>query len=86
MEPRTEPFTGYSIVNAERMEAAIELAQTNPMITSVVVDELARIQGCQFKRSRRQSHIGQEHSSGAGSVWCRLTVCLPTCIGTTACA
>jgi len=38
-----ESFTGYSIVNAESMEAAVELAKTNPMITSVVVYELARM-------------------------------------------
>jgi hypothetical protein len=29
----TDSFTGYSIVNAESMEAAVELAKTNPMIT-----------------------------------------------------
>ena len=39
----TESFTGYSIVNAQSMEAAVELAKTNPMITSVVVYELARM-------------------------------------------
>ena len=39
----TDSFTGYSIVNAESMEAAVELAKTNPMITSVVVYELARM-------------------------------------------
>ena len=43
IEPGTESFTGYSIVNAETMEAAVELAKTNPMITSVVVYELARM-------------------------------------------
>jgi hypothetical protein len=42
VELGTESFTGYSIVNAESMEAAVELAKTNPMITSVVVYELAR--------------------------------------------
>ena len=41
IELGTESFTGYSIVNAESMEAAVELAKTNPMITSVVVYELA---------------------------------------------
>jgi hypothetical protein len=43
IEPGTESFTGYSIVNAETIEAAVELAKTNPMITSVVVYELARM-------------------------------------------
>ena len=41
IERGTESFTGYSIVNADNMEAAVELAKTNPMITSVVVYELA---------------------------------------------
>ena len=36
-----DSLTGYSIVNAESAEAAIGLARTNPMITSVVVHELA---------------------------------------------
>jgi hypothetical protein len=40
-EPTRSPV--YSIVNAESMEAAVELAKTNPMITSVVVYELARM-------------------------------------------
>ena len=43
IELGSESFTGYSIVNAETMEAAVELAKTNPMITSVVVHELARM-------------------------------------------
>ena len=43
IELGTESFTGYSIVNAESMEAAVELAKTNPMITSVLVYELARM-------------------------------------------
>ena len=43
IELGTESFTGYSIVNAESMEAAVEVAKTNPMITSVVVYELARM-------------------------------------------
>jgi len=43
IELGTDSFTGYSIVNAESMEAAVELAKTNPMITSVVVYELARM-------------------------------------------
>jgi hypothetical protein len=41
LEVGIESFTGYSIVNTESLEAAIELAKTNPMITSVVVYELA---------------------------------------------
>jgi hypothetical protein len=36
-------FTGYSIINAENIDAAIDLAKTNPMITSVVIHELARM-------------------------------------------
>ena len=43
IELGTESFTGYSIVNADSMEAAVELAKTNPMITSVLVYELARM-------------------------------------------
>jgi hypothetical protein len=43
IEPGIESFTGYSIVDAETMEAAVDLAKTNPMITSVVVYELARM-------------------------------------------
>ena len=43
IELGTESFTGYSIVNADSMQAAVELAKTNPMITSVVVYELARM-------------------------------------------
>ena len=39
----TEALTGYSIVSVDDMEAAIELAKTNPMITSVVVHELGRM-------------------------------------------
>lgn len=38
-----DSFTGYSILNADSMEEAIELAKTNPMITSVVLYELARM-------------------------------------------
>jgi hypothetical protein len=38
-----ESLTGYSIINAESRAAALELARTNPMITSVVVYELARM-------------------------------------------
>ena len=43
IELGAESFTGYSIVNAENMAAAVEVAKTNPMITSVVVYELARM-------------------------------------------
>jgi hypothetical protein len=43
IERGTESFTGYSTVNANSMDAAVELAKTNPMITSVVVYELARM-------------------------------------------
>jgi hypothetical protein len=43
LEPGPESFTGYSIINADGIDAAIELAKTNPMITSVVVHELARM-------------------------------------------
>ena len=38
-----ESFTGYSILNADSADEALELAKTNPMITSVVVYELARM-------------------------------------------
>jgi hypothetical protein len=38
-----ESFTGYSIVNAESMDEALEFAKSNPMITSVVLYELARM-------------------------------------------
>lgn len=41
LELGPDSMTGYSIVNANSMEAAIALAKTNPMITSVVVHELA---------------------------------------------
>jgi hypothetical protein len=43
LEIGSETLTGYSIVNATSLDAAIELAKTNPMITSVVVHELARM-------------------------------------------
>jgi hypothetical protein len=42
IEPGLDSFTGYSLINADSMDEAIELAKTNPMITSVVVYELAR--------------------------------------------
>jgi hypothetical protein len=43
LELGPESFTGYSIINADDIDAAIELAKTNPMITSVVVHELAHM-------------------------------------------
>jgi hypothetical protein len=43
LELGLESFTGYSIVNVESMDEAVELAKTNPMITSVVVYDLARM-------------------------------------------
>ncbi len=36
-----QSLTGYSIVRADSREEAVELARTNPMITSVLVHELA---------------------------------------------
>ncbi|GAA3644562.1 hypothetical protein GCM10022200_30840 [Microbacterium awajiense] len=41
--PGLESFTGYSILTAESMDEAVEIAKTNPMITSVVVYELAKM-------------------------------------------
>ena len=38
-----DSLTGYSIIQAADMAEAVELAKTNPMITSVVVHELARM-------------------------------------------
>ena len=38
-----DSFTGYSIINADTMDDAIVLAKANPMITSVVVYDLARM-------------------------------------------
>ena len=38
-----DAFTGYSIINAVSKEEAIELAKTNPMITSVMVYELGHM-------------------------------------------
>lgn len=43
IETGLDSFTGYSIINADSMEDAIALAKTNPMITSVVVYDLARM-------------------------------------------
>ncbi len=36
-------LTGYSIISAETRQEALELAKTNPMITSVVVYELTKM-------------------------------------------
>ncbi len=41
LELGADSFTGYSIVEADDREAALALARTNPMITAVVVHELA---------------------------------------------
>jgi hypothetical protein len=38
-----DSFTGYSIVDAAGLDEAVALARTNPMVTSVVVHELARM-------------------------------------------
>ncbi len=38
-----DSFTGYSIVDATSLDDAVALARTNPMVTSVVVHELARM-------------------------------------------
>ena len=43
IETGLESFTGYSIINADTMDDAVALAKTNPMITSVVVYDLARM-------------------------------------------
>jgi hypothetical protein len=43
LELGADSLTGYSIVNAESVEDAIELARRNPMVTSLVVHELARM-------------------------------------------
>jgi hypothetical protein len=43
LELGLDSFTGYSIVNADNADEALQLASTNPMITSVVVYELARM-------------------------------------------
>jgi hypothetical protein len=43
IETGLNSLTGYSIVNADSMEEAIAIARTNPMITSVIVYELARM-------------------------------------------
>lgn len=43
LEVGLDSFTGYSIGNAETTDEALELASTNPMISSVVVYELARM-------------------------------------------
>jgi hypothetical protein len=36
-------LTGYSIVTADSLDDAIELAKTNPVIASVVIHKLARM-------------------------------------------
>ena len=38
-----DSLTGYSILTADNMDQAIAVARTNPMITSVIVYELARM-------------------------------------------
>jgi DNA-binding XRE family transcriptional regulator len=43
LEMGMDALTGYSIISAESKEEAIALAKTNPMITSVVVYELAKM-------------------------------------------
>lgn len=43
IEPGPDSLTGYSILDADSMDEAMELARTNPMITSVIVYELARM-------------------------------------------
>lgn len=43
IETGLESLSGYSILNAESADEAIALAKTNPMITSVIVYELARM-------------------------------------------
>jgi hypothetical protein len=43
LEMNMDALTGYSIISAESKEEAIALAKTNPMITSVVVYELAKM-------------------------------------------
>ena len=43
IETGPNSLTGYSILNADNMDEAIALARTNPMITSVIVYELARM-------------------------------------------
>ncbi len=43
IEPGPDSLTGYSILNADTMDEAVEIARSNPMITSVIVYELARM-------------------------------------------
>lgn len=38
-----DSFTGYSLVRAADRDEALALARTNPMVTSVVVHELAKM-------------------------------------------
>lgn len=43
LEPGPDSLTGYSIIEAADRDAALALARTNPMITSVVVHELGKM-------------------------------------------
>jgi hypothetical protein len=43
IEPGPTSLTGYSILNADNVEETIEVARTNPMITSIIVYELAHM-------------------------------------------
>jgi hypothetical protein len=43
IESGLDSLTGYSILNADNLDEAIAIARTNPMITSVLVYELARM-------------------------------------------
>lgn len=43
IEAGLESLSGYSILTAESADEAVALAKTNPMITSVMIYELARM-------------------------------------------
>jgi hypothetical protein len=43
IEAGLDSLNGYSIVNADSLDDAVELAKTNPMIRSVIVYELAQM-------------------------------------------
>ncbi len=43
IKPGPTSLTGYSILDADSLDDAVDLARTNPMITSVIVYELARM-------------------------------------------
>ena len=43
LEVGLDSLTGYSIVEAPDRDSALALARTNPMVTSVVVHELAKM-------------------------------------------